>query len=200
MTKQAPTPKTRDTLTPRQARFVAEYLVDLNATQAAIRAGYSQKTANRIASQLLSQLDIRDAVAKGKSAQLEELDITAKEVLQIMARLARVDVKSFYDAVGNPKPIHEWTATQSAQVSRVETIIKNAKAGDGHTDTVLKLAFWSKEKALDMLGRHFGVLTEQINVTVAADLSRRLRAGRERNAAAKRDRNAADIDERTATR
>ena len=148
----------------------------------------------------MTKVDVLDAVAKGKSAQLEELDITAKEVLQIMARLARVDVKSFYDAAGNPKPIHEWTATQSAQVSRVETIIKNVKAGDGHTDTVLKLAFWSKEKALDMLGRHFGVLTEQINVTIAADLSRRLRAGRERNAAAKRDRDAADIDERTATR
>jgi hypothetical protein len=63
---------------------------------------------------------------------------------------------------------------------------------DGRTDTVVKLGFWSKEKALDMLGKHFGVLTEQINVTIDADLSRRLRAGRERNAVATRERDDAD--------
>jgi phage terminase small subunit len=175
-------------LSPKQQRFVAEYLVDLNATQAAIRAGYSQKTARNIGQENLAKPAIRAALAAGKAKQLEE--ITAKEVLQAMGRLARVDVKSFYDNAGNPKPIQAWTPIQSAQVSRVETVTR--ETGDGSTDTVVKLSFWSKEKALDMLGKHFGVLSEQINVTIDADLSRRLKAGRERNAVATRARDDTD--------
>ena len=91
------------TLSPKQQRFVAEYLVDLNATQAAIRAGYSAKTAKNIGHEHLTKPAIRAALAVGKAKQLEEADITAKEVLQAMARLARVDVKGFYDAHGNPQ-------------------------------------------------------------------------------------------------
>ena len=181
-------------LSPKQQRFVAEYLVDLNATQAAIRAGYSAKTAKNIGHEHLTKPHIRSAIAVGKAKQLEEADITAKEVLQAMARLARVDVQSFYDDAGNPKPIQAWTPAQSAQVSRVETVTR--ETGDGTTETVVKLGFWSKEKALDMLGKHFGVLTEQINLTVDVDMSRRLRAGRERNAVATRDRDDADATDR----
>ena len=178
------------TLTPRQVRFVAEYLIHLNGQKAAECAGYAPKNARTTASQLLTKPNIQAAIAAGKAKQLAEANITAQEVLDTMARLTRVDVKSFYDAEGNPKPIQSWTPVQSAQVSRIETVTK--KAEDGSTATAMKLSFWSKEKALDMLGKHFGVLTEQINVTIDADLSRRLRAGRERNAAATRDRDGTD--------
>ncbi len=134
----------------------------------------------------MTNADVSEAVTKGKAKQLEQLDMTANEVLQIMANLARVDARSFYTEDGNPRPIDEWTAAQGAQVSRVETIIKNAKAGDGHTDTVLKLGWWDKMRALELLAKHFGVLTEQINLSMDDKVLATLEAGRQRVAAYKK--------------
>jgi phage terminase small subunit len=70
------------TLTPKQRRFVDEYLVDLNATRAAIRAGYSPKTANEQASMNLAKLSIREAVAKAREMQRARLERTADDVLR----------------------------------------------------------------------------------------------------------------------
>ena len=80
--------KTRDTLTPRQERFVAEYLVDLNATQAAIRAGYSQRTAKQQGAHQLTKVDVAAAVAKGAARTLGKLEVTQERVLREVAALA----------------------------------------------------------------------------------------------------------------
>ncbi len=69
-------------LTPKQARFVEEYLIDLNATQAAIRAGYSAKTANEQGAQLLAKLSIRKAVAEAQAIRSTRTVITQDEVIQ----------------------------------------------------------------------------------------------------------------------
>ncbi len=69
-------------LTPRQARFVEEYLLDLNATQAAIRAGYSKKTANEQGARLLAKVSVRKAVAEARQARSERTEITQDEVIQ----------------------------------------------------------------------------------------------------------------------
>jgi len=75
----------------RRARFVEEYLVDLNATQAAIRAGYSEKTANRQGSRLLSNVDIQEAIAKGKVRLSEQTGITAQYVINGLREIASQD-------------------------------------------------------------------------------------------------------------
>jgi len=69
-------------LTARQERFVAEYLIDLNATQAAIRAGYSQKRASEMAYQLLQKPTVQAAVEQAKRAQAKRVQITADDVLR----------------------------------------------------------------------------------------------------------------------
>lgn len=69
-------------LTPKQQRFVEEYLVDLNGTQAAIRAGYSPRTANEQAAQLLAKLSVQRAVSEGRKQQQERTEITADRVLR----------------------------------------------------------------------------------------------------------------------
>jgi phage terminase small subunit len=80
-------------LEPRQQRFVDEYLIDFNATQAAIRAGYSPKNARVIASQNLSKLNIRTAIAEARSKQQERTQITADEVLREAWNIAIADVR-----------------------------------------------------------------------------------------------------------
>ena len=69
-------------LTPKQARFIDEYLIDLNATQAAIRAGYSEKTARQIAEQNLSKLYIQEAIQKAQAKLSEACLVTQKMVIE----------------------------------------------------------------------------------------------------------------------
>ncbi len=78
-------------LTPRQARFIEEYLIDLNATQAAIRAGYSAKTANEQGAQLLAKLSIRQAVAEAQAIRSKRTAITQDEVIQGLKKEATLE-------------------------------------------------------------------------------------------------------------
>ena len=78
-------------LTPKQARFVEEYLLDLNATQAAIRAGYSKKTANEQGAQLLAKLSIRQAVAEAQAIRSKRTEITQDEVIQGLKKEATLE-------------------------------------------------------------------------------------------------------------
>ncbi len=149
-------------LTPKQERFVSEYLIDLNATQAAIRCGYSANGASVTGSRLLANPKIAELVARGRAAQLESNDLTANRVLEEYRRLAFINRKDFYDAHGNLKPITEWTDAMGAAASDVETIVKNVAAGDKHTDTIHKLKLWDKTRALNDLAKHFALLTERV--------------------------------------
>ncbi len=82
---------TKGKLTPKQARFVEEYLIDLNATQAAIRAGYSAKTANEQGAQLLAKLSIRQAVAEAQAIRSKRTEITQDEVIQGLKKEATLE-------------------------------------------------------------------------------------------------------------
>jgi phage terminase small subunit len=81
-------------LTPKQEKFVQEYLIDLNATQAAIRAGYSKKTARQIATQHLSKLHIQEAVARHMAEIAKGLIAAQEEVLQYLTRVMRGQEKA----------------------------------------------------------------------------------------------------------
>lgn len=80
-------------LTEKQKRFCEEYLIDLNATQAAIRAGYSSKTANRIAAQNLSKLDIQNYISELRNNQSNRTGITADTVLKELEKIALTDTE-----------------------------------------------------------------------------------------------------------
>ena len=157
-------------MTPKQARFVAEYLKDLNGTQAAIRAGYSQKTAQEQSSRLLSKVMIRQAVRVGTAQQLESTGLSAARILEELRRLALVDSRSFFDeTTGKLKPIKDLTAEQGAVLASFEVLIKNAEAGDNHVDTIHKLKFWDKTRALEMLAKHFALLAERLEISAEVE-------------------------------
>lgn len=171
-------------LNDRQQRFVTEYLKDLNATEAAIRAGYSVKTAKQIGSRLLTQVDVAAAIAAATAKRLSSADLTATRVLEEMRRLAFSDLRSLFDDKGNLRPIHTLTAEQAACIAGMEVIVKNAQAGDGHTDTIHKIKCWDKPKTLEMLGKHFALLIERVELRGGDELIARLKAGQRNNAAA----------------
>ena len=105
-------------LTAKQERFVAEYLVDLNATQAAIRAGYSPRSAAIQGWENLRKPEIAAALAVGKRAQLQKVGLTAERVLEECGRVAFSDMREFFDAEDNLKQIHELTQAQGAVLAR----------------------------------------------------------------------------------
>ena len=113
-------------LTPKQQRFIEEYVVDCNATQAAIRAGYSKKTANRIASHLLSKIDIQEAIALKRQ---------------------KISLKTNYDAVSWRKDMMEIKRILSQTVVLGES---EEGAVESFTDATNLM------KCMDMLGKHLG--------------------------------------------
>lgn len=152
-------------LTPKQALFVVEYLKDLNQVQAAIRAGYSEASAENNAHRLMEVEGIKQAIASATAKRLNDLEITNERILRELACIAFINAKSFYDDHGNLKPVSQWTDEMGAAVGSIETILKNAEAGDGIIDRVFKFRKWSKEKALEMLMKHRGMLEDKLKIT-----------------------------------
>ena len=139
-------------LTPKQQRFVEEYLIDLNATQAAIRAGYSAKTAKVIAAQNLSKLNVQEAIEEAQSKRAEQTQIDAAYVLKRLVEIDQMDVLDIMDDDGNVKPLRDWPKIWRQYISNIETI--SMDDGEGW---LKKIKWPDKVKNLELLGRHVSV-------------------------------------------
>ena len=87
-------------LTPKQYRFVTEYLVDLNASQAALRAGYSPRTAPQQGSRLLKNVDVQAAIATQQSQQLQAVEVRIEDVLRDLKAIAHTDLQTLSEQSG----------------------------------------------------------------------------------------------------
>lgn len=148
-------------LTNKQRRFVDEYLKDLNATQAAIRAGYSEKTAGQIGERLLKKVEIQQAISERMKEREQRTGITQDRVLSELAKIAFGDKRSLMEwgpSGVKLKDSNTLSDDQAAQVSEVSESVTNA----GGT---LKLKTHDKVKALELLGRHLGMFKDQVEVT-----------------------------------
>jgi phage terminase small subunit len=150
-------------LTPKQAAFVREYLVDLNATAAATRAGYSERNAESIAYQLLQKTLVREAIAAAMEERSKRTEITADRVLQELARMAFFDARRLFANDGSPLPVTEMDEdTARAVIGLDVATIGNGEVGIGQ---VLKLKLADKKGALELLGRHLGMWKDKTELT-----------------------------------
>lgn len=145
-----------DKLTAKQERFVAEYLIDLNATQAAIRSGYSAKTAEWIGPQLLTKSHVAAKVAAAQQKRGAETNITAARVLQEIARLAFFDPRKLLTSDGEPVPIQELDDDTAAAIAGMETATEKGRGGEGVT-FIRKYKIADKNSALEKLSKHLGL-------------------------------------------
>lgn len=171
------------TLSAKHARFVAEYLIDLNASAAYRRAGYAAKDADVNASALMGNHGIQAAIAAGKARQLSENELSAARTLEELRRLAFANIRNYFDADGDVKPPQSLSVEDGAAVVGFEVLIKNAKAGDGVTDTIHKFRLADKVRALEALAKHQGLLVEKFELVDSAARVARLQAARVRAAA-----------------
>lgn len=143
-------------MTPKQERFVEEYLIDLNATQAAIRAGYSEKTADQQGHQLLKKTSVAAAIEKARAEQSRRTRVTADDVIRELARVGLSDVRKLVTEAGTLKAVADLDDDTAAAVASVEVV-----SGDDGVKTH-KIKLWDKGSALTQLGRHFKLFTDRV--------------------------------------
>ncbi|WP_038887879.1 terminase small subunit [Cronobacter dublinensis] len=142
-------------LTDKQEMFCREYLIDLNATQAAIRAGYSANTANRTASENMSKPDIQSRIAELKAQRNDLVGINATYVLNRLVEIDQMDVADILLANGEIKPIKDWPKVWRTTLSGID-VIEMAAADSA---ALLKKIKWpDKVKNLELLGKHISVM------------------------------------------
>ncbi|KHJ66595.1 terminase [Pantoea rodasii] len=145
-------------LTEKQDMFCREYLFDLNASQAAIRAGYSPKTANRIGSENLSKPDIAKRIIELKSARNERVDINADYVLRRLVEIDEMDVLDILKDDCGLKPVHEWPRVWRTTLSGLDVLTTITNFDETTTENILKKIKWpDKVKNLELLGKHIAV-------------------------------------------
>lgn len=147
-------------LTDKQELFAREYLKDLNATQAAIRAGYSVKTAQEQASRLLSNVMVQSHISELKAERNEEVGIDAAYVLKRLVEIDQMDVLDILLPNGELKPIKDWPKTWRTTLSGMDV---TEMAGDD-PGFLKKIKWPDKVKNLELLGKHVTVQAFKENV------------------------------------
>ena len=142
----------KPTLTPKQATFVEEFLVDSNGTQAAIRAGYSPRTANEQAARLLANASVADAVAAARQLRAERVQVEADDVLRQVAHMLFVDVRRLVDDQSRPIPLHLLPDDVAAAIQSVEIT-------DHAHGRTFRYRLADRVAAVDKLMRHLGLFS-----------------------------------------
>lgn len=164
-------------LTPKQQAFVAEYLVDLNATQAAIRAGYSVKTAYSQAHELLKKPEVGEALQAAFAERAERVGLTQDAVVERLMWIAFGDLRDLatWDEDGEVRvtpsdALDDRAAAALKEISQTKRVIPQ-KGADPIEVRELAVKSYDRMKALELLGKHLGMWREKVDVNVSGGLT-----------------------------
>lgn len=146
-------------LSPKQERFVQEYLVDLNATQAAIRAGYSKQSARVQASRMLTKANVQDAIAAGKARLLDDADSRARLVLDGLRRIAEANILDYLDLSDPKRPAFDLGKITRDHGTVIEQVSLHPRTGRPH------IKLYDKVAAFGHLGKFEGLSKERLEHT-----------------------------------
>lgn len=161
-------PSRKPSLTPKRKVFCREYIVDKDATKAAIRAKFSQKTAGQIGYQLLQITSIKAEIARLMAEQEKRQDISADRILRALLNIAEFDLSSCYDEDGNLKPIHDWPEAAKKTVTGIKVFEefefdpatkKRVKIGETR-----EIKTEGRVSALTLLGKHLKLFVETLDL------------------------------------
>lgn len=159
------TRKKRAAVSPKQKRFVEEYLIDLNGTKAVVRAGYSANGADVQASRLLKNGEVRKAIDKAIDARSKRTEITQDLVLRELYWILVSDIDN-YDAAGNLKPGVPKGATKAlAGIKR-----KILQTGEGVKLLSAEIRLWDKPRAILIAMRQLGLLNDKLTLNLDEEM------------------------------
>ena len=153
----------RESAAQRKVLFAKEYLANGgNATQAAIKVGYSAKTADQQGSRLLKDVKVREIIEASRGKALEDADLNLKEILLEAKRLALFDPRKLFDEAGNLKPIKDLDADTAAALAQIDVYEEFIGQGDNRQKIgeTKKIKIWDKNAALEKLFKHLGLYKE----------------------------------------
>lgn len=166
-------------LSEKQKAFCREYIIDFNATQAAIRAGYSKRGASVTGTRLLANAKIQSEIAALTQLACERNEISTDRVLSELARIAFLDPIELYDDDGRLKPLSKMSEDARRTISALEVVDKF----DPHTEqnyTLTKIKVADKQTALQGIGRYLKMFVDRVEVDASDNLAEKLMAARER--------------------
>lgn len=153
--------KTESNLNSRQEAFCREYIIDRNATQAAIRAGYSQKTAYSLGQRLLKNAEVKKRMIELESKAIEKAELTVDRVVNELCNIAFFDIKHLYDENGQLMNIHDMPEETRRAISGIETNeIKNKRGVI--VGLTRKVKTNDKIRALELLGKFKQMFVDRI--------------------------------------
>lgn len=152
-------------LTAKQKRFCEEYLIDLNGTQAAIRAGYSQNTSNEQAARLLANVSVQEYVTDLINKRSERTEITADMVLKELWSIANEDIKNFLSFKQDTVSGAIKVEVKDSDTLDTRNISEVSLGKDGQ----FKFKLYCRDAALVNVGRHLGMFTDKIDHTTKGE-------------------------------
>lgn len=170
-------------LTDKQALFCKEYIIDLNATQAALRAGYSENTARFIGCENLSKPNIQDEIARLMAKRSEKVELTANDVLQEIKDLLSTDINDIMEIVTKEIIVRDHKGnimydeqgdpiTEVMQTTRLKDTKDMSKAAIksiseiGHNAHGIYVKRYDKQKTIEQAGRHLKLFTDKVEVEI----------------------------------
>lgn len=154
-------------MTKKQKRFVEEYLIDLNATQAAIRSGYSPDTAGSIGGENLKKPEISAAIAKAMAERSKRTGISQDRVIQELARIAFVNPQNVIDS--EDASVRE-DATED-DLACIQSVKVKTMSGEKGSSVEREIKLNDKMKALELLGKHLGMFKDKVELDADMDLN-----------------------------
>jgi len=153
-------------LNARRQAFVNQYVIDLNATQAAIRAGYSKARAEQTGHDLLREPGVAEAIAEAQRERNSRVQLTQDRVLQEVMRLAFLDIRKALNPDGSLKAITELDDDTAAAISGLDLLEEFAGHGEDRMQIgwTKKLKLADKKGALELLMRHMGMLNDKLKL------------------------------------
>ena len=160
-------------LTPKQKLFCKYYLISLNATDAAIKAGYSKKTAQEQSSRLLSNVMVQKYLQSEQNKRAEKLEITADRVISEIAKLAFANTTDILEITDHGVAIKDLTKLDTTCIAGAEEVFDKEGIRLG-----VKVKLHDKTKNLELLGRHLGLFKDKVEHSIDEKIENWLRGGK----------------------
>jgi phage terminase small subunit len=173
-------------LTPKKELFCREYMVDMDATKAAIRVGYAASNAAHQGCNLLKEPAVAAFIQRELAKREKKLTLSADRVLSELSIIAFADPIKMLGKDGGLLPLHEMPEEIRRAIAAVEVEQLYAGAGSNKAQVgqVIKIKFWPKGHALETLGKYFKLWVERLELSGKVEIAERLQAARKRRAEA----------------